>query len=195
MCAGRGISVESRRTVDTKNAVLTSDIKHEELKKDFPVTNKATSSQRLNNLLFSLLFCLIVKCFKGLNRTDDFDISVSLPVQLRTLTWSLVKCFMTPPAFRQEKSGNKNSVVKACFQEALAEFPCSLRADRSKASGGPPHCGCWGIKSQTAYIQSTCLSLFRLLQRTGDVDNTSPVAAGGIQMCELHHSHKPVALR
>lgn len=109
MCAGRGISVESRRTVDTKKlcAVLTSNIEHEELKKDFPVTYKPTSSQRLNNLPFSLLFCLIVKCLKGLNRTDDFDISVSLRVQLRTLTWNLLRCFMTASAFRQEKSGTK----------------------------------------------------------------------------------------
>lgn len=123
MCAGRGISVESRVTVDTKNAVLTSNIKHDELKKDFPVTFKATSPQRLNNLLFPLRFCLIVKCLKGLNRTDDFDISVSPHVQWRALTWGPVKCFMTASASRQERSGNKNSVVKACFQEILADFP------------------------------------------------------------------------
>lgn len=100
--------------MDTKNAVLTSDIKHEELKKDFPVTYKATSSQRLNNLLsFPYVFCLIVKCLKGLNRTDDFDISVSLHVQLRTLTWSLVKCFHDSISFqtrekREQKFGGKS---------------------------------------------------------------------------------------
>lgn len=78
MCAGRGISVERRRALDTETLCLRPTFNIKNWRRIFPVTDKAASSQRLNNLPFPLLFCLIVKCLKGLNRTDDFDISVSL---------------------------------------------------------------------------------------------------------------------
>lgn len=131
--------------------------------------------------------------FKDLHRGDDFEMLKQAcnpqSAQCNTLYDNdhlIVKISRTE-RFNVNKK-NKGSLVKVCFFS---------RRDNKDFSGSAalisegvfvqslrgPYCGCprSNIKSYAVYIQTTRFSLLRLLQCGGEVDNTSPVAVGGIQ--------------